>query len=427
MLTFGKPLRLKRNGKLSRVYYTRIYDDATGKRSWKSTGCRSYQAARHWVRQAELQQAKGPEQVRAEDRAKRAFQEAYFAWLDEKQEKSSSKRHSVLRYQGERYWVPFFGRLRLKEINRDTVREYLRKRKAGTIFTPRANARVRGRPSITTLNNDIVLLRNFFNFCRRCGWIEANPVDGIDRYSGAVRRRVKSLTREEEERLLAACRSGEIVEIRARRNAGGRAGGKSSQQPSTFSKEVPVPLYLAPLVTTALYCGFRKGTLLSLTWKHLDLEHCVWRIPGEITKTSEDYHAPVPKAVVDELRDFRRKLASSPQKVGLSLQNRLGPQSAIFGLSPSSDLPVFRRAVRRAGLEGLTFHDLRRIFVNRLRETGVSLDATMALSAHRSVSTVMKYYREVTQSELQDAVAIIDDIQERGPTAKPQSAKKRQG
>ncbi len=37
----------------------------------------------------------------------------------------------------------------------------------------------------------------------------------------------------------------------------------------------------------------------------------------------------------------------------------------------------------------LTLHDLRRVYLNRLREKGVSLETAMALTGHRSVTTVM--------------------------------------
>ncbi len=43
-----------------------------------------------------------------------------------------------------------------------------------------------------------------------------------------------------------------------------------------------------------------------------------------------------------------------------------------------------------------------------MRENGVSLETAMALTGHRSVTTVIKYYREVSQEELASAVQSID-------------------
>ena len=72
--------------------------------------------------------------------------------------------------------------------------------------------------------------------------------------------------------------------------------------------------------------------------------------------------------------------------------------------------------MKRAGLN-LTLHDLRRVYLNRLREKGVSLETAMALSRHRSVTTVMKYYREISQDNLASAVQSIDAPVAREATA----------
>ncbi len=76
--------------------------------------------------------------------------------------------------------------------------------------------------------------------------------------------------------------------------------------------------------------------------------------------------------------------------------------------------------MKRAGLN-LTLHDLRRVYLNRLRENGVSLETAMARTGHRSVATVMKYYREVSQEELASAVRSIDCPVARENTAEAQS------
>ena len=43
-----------------------------------------------------------------------------------------------------------------------------------------------------------------------------------------------------------------------------------------------------------------------------------------------------------------------------------------------------------------------------LRESGASIETTMALTGHRSLDTVLKHYREVPQSDIEEAVAAID-------------------
>ncbi len=103
---------------------------------------------------------------------------------------------------------------------------------------------------------------------------------------------------------------------------------------------------------------------------------------------------------------MERGLCSSPEKpTGGEIPGDVGAGSA----------------VKRAGLN-LTLHDLRRVYLNRLREKGVSLETAMALTGHRNVATVMKYYREVSQDELASAVESIDGPAARENTAEEQSS-----
>ena len=51
-----------------------------------------------------------------------------------------------------------------------------------------------------------------------------------------------------------------------------------------------------------------------------------------------------------------------------------------------------------------------------------SLETAMALTGHRSVATVMKYYREVSQQDLASAVRSIDAPVARENTAEAQGS-----
>ncbi len=131
----------------------------------------------------------------------------------------------------------------------------------------------------------------------------------------------------------------------------------------------------------------------------MDLKTGQWHIPAEFIKTAEDYHAPVPPSVVTALKEFKAEVAESCKRQGVSIGKRLSADATIFGLTPTSDInPAFRTAVKRAGLN-LTLHDLRRVYLNRLRENGVSLETAMALTGHRSVATVMKCSQEIKAGE----------------------------
>ncbi len=58
----------------------------------------------------------------------------------------------------------------------------------------------------------------------------------------------------------------------------------------------------------------------------------------------------------------------------------------------------------------LTFHDLRRCFLNRLCEANQPLDVAIALTGHRSMETVMKHYRDPSARAQRQALDAIGDV-----------------
>ncbi|GJM45096.1 MAG: hypothetical protein DHS20C21_19380 [Gemmatimonadota bacterium] len=367
MKSFGRPRKRSIRGKPSRYYYVPVYDRTTRKSSWKSTGCTSVQAAREWVRSKEVEQALGG---RPSDRPV-AVVDAITAWIESKQGAVSPKRLEDLE-RARRLWSPRFGGSDLGEVRPDHLRSYLKDRSSG---------RVTGRPiSPNSVNSELRDLRAFFNFCVQEGWVSDSPAVAVKPFSAVVRRTVRYLSREQEADLLAACR-GQYT-VRASR---GERGWEQSYAP---------PEHLHLMVLIALRCGFRKRTILLLRWSHIDFKGKLWRIPAEIMKTRSDYQQPIPASVTEALLE-RRPTA--------------GIKGRVFeGVSEDSSVRrAFASAAKRAGLEGMTFHDCRRAYLNRLRELGVSIETAMALTGHKSLQTVLKHYREVPIQDAKDATDLL--------------------
>ncbi len=401
MISYGKPQRLVRRGQRTRFFYVRLYDETTGRQSWASTRCESLTAAREWVKTKALAAARGedPKRPPAENPA---FSDACELWLEEKEVTVSQQHHAHLRYLARAFWLPTFGRRSLSSLESTDVTKYLRKRKAGILSAS-------GRPlSATSVNQDRKDLRVFFNWCMRRDWIARSPVDGTEKYSGEIRRRTRYLSVAEQERLLEACRSPSAIIVRAQRNAGGRRGGKTSDRKSTFTQTVAPPDWLYPLVLTALYCGFREKTLLSLQWCDIDETERQWLIPGGKMKSRRSYSAPIPRRVFDELLRYKQSAAAEVVERGQSPAARLSSDATVFGLSLNSSVRrPFLAACARAGLK-LTFHSLRGCFLNRCAELEIPIETAMRLSDHVSLDVVLKHYREVRPSELAEAIARFD-------------------
>lgn len=415
--SYSEPSRRTVHGKASRYWYVQRYHDETKRQTWVSLKVTSRRDAMAAVRKLRRDEAIGAD---PDDKPQDViFDTAYSAWLAEKAGRVSKSYYATLKYAGDAFWSRHFGGKRLADVTRDDVNAYIAKRASGKLRSRRRRKSPEGARAALTVNVDLTRLGNLFTYSVRRGWIERSPVDGVQKLTGEMKRRVRSLTAEQEARLVAACRTAGTITVTAKRNRGGPRGGRVSKRPTTFEQTLPVPDYLAPLVVVALGSGFRKRTLLSLCWKHIDLEARRWTIPAELVKTKEDYHAPCPIAVVRELEAYRARLREECIESGAPILDRLGPDAAIFGLSASSTVRgPFARAAKRAGLDGMTLHDCRRIYLNKLRARGVSMETAMALTGHRQIQTVMKHYREIPDADLEAAVAALDGEHGEGSTEK---------
>ena len=89
----------------------------------------------------------------------------------------------------------------------------------------------------------------------------------------------------------------------------------------------------------------------------------------------------------------RREVPLSLRAVELLEQMRGVDPVRVFTVSSASRDALFRKAKKRAGIEGLTFHDSRALALTRLSKI---LDPYQLarVAGHRSLDQVMVYFRE---------------------------------
>ncbi|MCA8962955.1 MAG: hypothetical protein KDC38_20675, partial [Planctomycetes bacterium] len=295
MLRYAKPRKLKRHDALTRYYYVRVFDPADGKRRDVSTGCTSKRAAEEWVRAREIEQQtlevaranKIPHSKQDDEPECPTFRDAVECWKTSLAGCSSSH----LRVTGSRsaYWVAYFGDTRLDRIRVEDFEKYRQLRLKGKI---RASDERDPVPiSNTSANSDLRALRALFAYAVSREWIAHNRAKRVSMLKGVRRARVFQLSTVDEVELLRCCRDGSTKNVRGKRNATGRQGGsRRADGVREWKQTVPTPDHLHPFVVCALYSGLRRGTLLSLTWRDIDLKERRWRIPAEKMKAAEDYH-----------------------------------------------------------------------------------------------------------------------------------------
>ncbi len=167
-----------------------------------------------------------------------------------------------------------------------------------------------------------------------------------------------------------------------------------------------LPQSLRPLITVAIHTGMRRGELLNLTWDDVDLVGS--SVFVRRSKSGEGRRIPMSPTV-------RRMLSALSQarreRMHSSVIRQSEAERRVFTAPRGGFLRnlnrVWYRAIKRAGLEGLHFHDLRHTFASRLAMSGVDLFRVQTLMGHKSSRMTVRY-AHLSPEHLRAAVATLD-------------------
>lgn len=201
----------------------------------------------------------------------------------------------------------------------------------------------KGRAKSTT-NRYLALLGKIMNLAIDWGLLSENPVRKVKFFSEKGNLRERVLTSDEEGALLNCC-----------------------------------PPYLLPIVLTALHTGMRRGEILGLRWNQVDLSKRIIRL--ENTKSGKPRLIPVSSFLIEVLIEQKQKSGTSEY-----VFPNPGRRRPFQNIKRSLNF-----AAKKAGIQGLRFHDLRHTFASRLVDAGVDLIAVRELLGHHSVKMTERY------------------------------------
>jgi integrase len=144
------------------------------------------------------------------------------------------------------------------------------------------------------------------------------------------------------------------------------------------------------IVLLALETGMRRGELVSLRWSNVDLEQRVALLPT--TKNGTARRVPLSTRATELLLDLSRHA------------QRDAEADRVFPVAADSVTQAFERACKRAGIEDLRFHDLRREATSRLFAKGLSIMEVATITGHKSLSMLKRY----THLRAEDLVKKLD-------------------
>ncbi|MBB3474027.1 site-specific integrase [Sphingomonas sp. BK345] len=129
--------------------------------------------------------------------------------------------------------------------------------------------------------------------------------------------------------------------------------------------------WLRPIVRLAIETGLRRGEIIDLQWRWIDMRQRMAHIPH--TKTGQPRTIPLTDGALQILEGLDR----SGDKV--------------FPITANALKLAWTRAVRRSSLIDLRFHDLRHEAVSRFFELGLSLPEVAIISGHRDPRMLFRY------------------------------------
>lgn len=190
------------------------------------------------------------------------------------------------------------------------------------------------------------------------------------------------------------------------------------------------------LWATALYAGLRRGELMALTWRDVDLAAGVVTVrhaydaPSKTTgdvksEAGQDRRVPIVAALRDELVEHRHRVGGRP--VGLVFaRGRLSGQCRAAAIDmPFSDQAVATRAARRwaaAGVRPVTLHDCRHTFASLMiaaMAASGTFDpkAIQQMLGHASIQQTYDRYGHLFPGAEQRAGRMLDEFLAAGAEA----------
>ena len=179
---------------------------------------------------------------------------------------------------------------------------------------------------------------------------------------------------------------------------------------------------LAVFVLVAASTGARRGELVALRWRDLDLERRTATIErglilaGNVlieqgTKTHQSRRVSLDEATVAALVEHRERLEKIAAACGVGLAEDPFVFTEAVDAStpwrPDSTTRAFRTLCAKAGVEGVRLHDLRHYVATRLLAAGVDVRTVAGRLGHRNPATTLNVYAHFVPETDQQAAEVL--------------------
>ena len=292
------------------------------------------------------------------------FEKVAGSWLEYKKPNIRPSTHE--QYQGhvKNHLAPYFGNIKINRVNFNAIEKFnIHCRDKGV--TP------------PTLKKFLVTLGSILKYAVQKGYCEFNPVREIEKPKVTQKKLIDILNPKEIRALI----------------------DNTANQKSRC------------LYTLTAMSGMRQGELLGLKWTDIDWFNC--QVYVRRTFNHSQFHEPKTEAsrraidlgptVISELKKW--KIACPGSELNLVFPNEAGNPIDANNLVKRD----FEPTLRRAGVKGIRFHDLRHTYASLLIDRGEHPKYIQVQMGHSSINVTMDTYGHLMKAVNQDAAKGLDE------------------
>ncbi|TJZ40068.1 site-specific integrase [Priestia megaterium] len=284
---------------------------------------------------------------------------------------------------------PFFGEMRLEKIKPLHVLDFLKSLEGEGIRKDGKG----GKLSSSTIEYNYRILKNVFNRAIEWKLLLNNPMENI-----------KKPKRTQKETFVYDNHEAELLI-------------------SCLDKE---EIMWCIMIKVAITTGLRRGELLGLEWKHVDLDKGTIQVKQAITYVNQEHiitepktknsirTVTLPEVLISEMKKYKAVWNKKRLKVSELWEG--GEYQFLFTswhgkpLHPSSVTTWWRRFTKRNNLKYIRFHDLRHTSATLLINKGVHAKVISTRLGHADIRTTMNIYGHVLQEADKEAANLFEDL-----------------
>ena len=269
--------------------------------------------------------------------------------------------------------------------------------------------------SVQTVNRNVNAFRGMIHWAYRVGLIPEYKLHGYENLKESARNGVgrRCLSNEEIKRLMSALdkREGDKREKMDNYEKSYTRKYRLQNRLPVIDKDCP-PIgegyvnFVYPMVCLALHTGARKGSLIGLKWRDIDLEKRVIVFQGEMSKSGQSILSPINSFLHEVISKWKRQNEITDAPMDLEKYVLYPCQDPYQPISKSAPT-CWKNLLEDAEITNFRWHDLRHTFASTLANSNVPLPTLQALMGHANIRTT-SLYLHATDEQKKSAVDLLE-------------------